>query len=268
MMEATGKYPEMQEQTWNAIKHTFYGSLFSVAATHLTTMMAVHFGWIQEVNILEYVAVLTSYICTYLCVFQIRWQYYFAAITTVLYVILFYQWGLYGSALANAYLPIALIYGWFRWGPDGKTREVTWTDPTHYPIYLAVGIVGWAITYWLAMFLGIQIPVLDSAILVLTIMAQFMMDNKKLECWAVWFVLNVIAIYLYFTTGLYLAGAQYVVFLANTIFAFVMWRRSMILPILRGWDNIPNSVNYDFSDNIVHVYKMDEKGNRTPYYKG
>lgn len=220
---------DMTNYTQRAINHSFIGLAFGLFATGGSYWIGLSFGWIQEINILEFLAVLTSYVCTYLCVFQIRWQYYFAAITTVLYVFLFYQWGLYGSAIANAYLPIALIYGWLRWGRDNTTREVTWTPLWQYPIYIAVGVVGWAATYWIALFAGVQIPVLDSGILVLTIIAQFMMDNKKLECWGVWAALNVIAIYLYFETGLFLAGVQYIVFLANTVFAFIMWRRTMPL---------------------------------------
>lgn len=216
------------EASNRALKHTAIGIVVGFLATVVTMYIGFTSGWIEEINLLELFAVATSYTCTYLCVMQVRWQYIFAAVTTVLYAVLFYQWGLYGSALASLYVPFALVYGWFRWGKDNATRPVTWVDTIwHYVGYLCLGIVGWAGTYYLCQALGVNIPVMDSAILVLTIMAQFLMDNKKIENWIVWFVLNVIAIGLYFQTGLYLAAMQYVLFLANTIFGFVMWRRSM-----------------------------------------
>lgn len=193
-----------------------------------TTVFAYSMGWIQEINILELFAVTTSYACTYLCVVQSRWNYPLAIVTTIAYAWLFYQWGLYGSAIASVYVPFAVIYGWFRWGPDGRTRRVTRTPIAHYPFYIALGLAGWTATFLIADAVGATLPVMDSAILVLTIMAQFMMDNKKLECWIVWITLNVIAIGLYFQTGLYLAALQYVFFLGNAFVAMWLWKKSMM----------------------------------------
>lgn len=204
-----------------------YGLIVGLLATVLTTSVALSMGWIDKIDPLELFAVATSYTCTYLCVMQVRLQYIFALVTTALYSWLFFNWGLYGSVLASLYVIPAVVYGWFRWGRDEVSRPVTWTNPTHYSLYALLGIGGWAATYYAAQYLGIGIPLLDSAILVLTIIAQFMMDNKKLENWIVWFVLNIIAIILYFQTGIYLAAMQYILFLANTVFGFAMWYLSM-----------------------------------------
>ena len=59
-----------------------------------------------------------------------------------------------------------------------------------------------------------------------TLLAQFLLDNKKLENWIVWAVVNVFAIYTYATSGLPLVAFQYVFFLANTAYGYVSWRRS------------------------------------------
>jgi nicotinamide mononucleotide transporter len=66
----------------------------------------------------------------------------------------------------------------------------------------------------------------DTVILVLTILAQFLLDNKKLENWAVWAVVNVFAIYTYFTAGLFIVGVQYIFFLANTLYGWYVWNQS------------------------------------------
>ena len=68
----------------------------------------------------------------------------------------------------------------------------------------------------------------DAMILAGTILAQFLLDNKKLENWAVWAVVNVFAIYTYATAGLALAAFQYVFFLANTVYGYIIWRRSKL----------------------------------------
>ena len=67
----------------------------------------------------------------------------------------------------------------------------------------------------------------DSTILAGTILAQFLLDNKKLQTWIVWAIVNVFAIYTYFTAGLSLVAFQYVFFLANTMYGYAMWKRGM-----------------------------------------
>ncbi len=57
-------------------------------------------------------------------------------------------------------------------------------------------------------------------------MAQFMLDNKKLENWGVWAVMNCFAIYTYFAAGLALVGFQYIFFLLNVFYGYYMWNKS------------------------------------------
>jgi nicotinamide mononucleotide transporter len=54
-----------------------------------------------------------------------------------------------------------------------------------------------------------------------------MLDNKKLENWHVWALVNIFAIYTYFSAGLALAGFQYIFFLANTVYGYYAWKRGM-----------------------------------------
>lgn len=203
-----------------------------------------------SIGYIEIAAVWTSYISTLLCVFQSRHNYWIGAISTILYSILFYQAGLYSSMLVNLYLPIALIYGWFRWGRDDNTRPVTYVEyPWHF-LYIGIAIFCYAVIYAIMFRLGATLPFFDAAILIFTVLAQFLLDNKKLETWAVWAVVNILAIYVYSQAGLYAVTIQYVFFLINTIYGAVMWRQSKfetdqqalrntlagnIIRVSRGW---------------------------------
>jgi nicotinamide mononucleotide transporter len=126
----------------------------------------------------------------------------------------------------NAFLSVYLVYGWFRWRSDADTRRVTKMSTPSWIVTLIVAGTGYLAVVFLATWLGGTLAWTDSLILVGTIMAQFMMDNKKIENWAVWALVNVFAIYTYFHAGLALAGFQYIFFLANTAYGYVMWRKS------------------------------------------
>lgn len=201
-----------------------------VVATVLTGasyVAGLAYGWIDDISWLEAFAVFTSYSCTYLCVRQSRLNYPIGAISTVALSVLFWQQGLYSSAALNAYLAPALAYGWWRWGDDRDTRPVSrlafdWWLLAYAGMtggtYVALRLISDA--------LGAALAPLDSAILVLSILAQLLLDNKKIETWAVWAIVNVIAIWTYWEAGLVVVALQFVFFLANTIYGWASWQWS------------------------------------------
>lgn len=208
--------------------------LVGTALTGLSYIVGLAAGWITELNWLELFAVFTSYACTYLCVKERRINYPVGAISTAAYAVLFLQNGLLLSAILNAYLVPTLVYGWFRWRKDTHTRPVTNVSLKMVPVYLLVAGVGYAGAAYISQLLGGSMAWADAMILTATILAQFLLDNKKLETWAVWAIVNVFAIYTYATTGLPLVAFQYVFFLMNTVYGFVIWRRSK-----RSTDTLP-----------------------------
>src|ERR1700734_3596114 len=99
-----------------------------IIATILTTLTywsGMEFGWIKEVNWLEYFSVWTAYSSVYLTVVQSRLNYVIGAVSVAALGVLFYQQNLFGSMALQVYLFPIMLYGWFRWGSDLNTRPVT-----------------------------------------------------------------------------------------------------------------------------------------------
>lgn len=193
-------------------------------------LLAAALGWITTVSALEAFAVFTSYSCTWLCVRQRRFNYPIGAMSTAAYCVLFWQQGLVASAALNAYLTPALLYGWIRWRADADTRPVGHLEARWLPAYLAVAAVAYIGAVAIAASLGGTFAAADSVILVGTLLAQFLLDNKKVETWIVWFAVDVVAIWLYLTSGLAIAGLQYVLFLVTAVLGFRQWGLAMRSP--------------------------------------
>ena len=210
------------------MRHLIESALIGVTLTTLSyaTGLALHWLTATMLNWLEVFAVFTSYACTYLCVVERRINYPIGAISSAAYAVLFVQSGLVSSAILNAYLAPALLYGWFRWRKDTDTRPVTHVALKWVPVYLLVAVVGYLGASLISKSFGGAMAWTDSVILAGTILAQFLLDNKKLENWAVWAVVNVFAIYTYWTIGLPLVAFQYVFFLANTVYGYITWKQS------------------------------------------
>lgn len=200
-----------------------------VGLTALSYGIALAAGWLtfQTLNLLEVSAVLTSYGSTYFCVRERRINYPLGALSSAAYSYLFLHNGLIASAILNAYLVPTLVYGWIRWRRDDNTRPVTHLRIKMIPLYALIAGVGYAGAALLSSKLGGAMAWTDSVILAGTILAQFLLDNKKLENWIIWAVVNVFAIYTYASSGLSLVALQYVFFLANTVYGYIIWRRSM-----------------------------------------
>ena len=206
--------------------------VLAVVLTALSYAVGLYAGWITELNWLEVFAVFTSYSCTWLCTRQSRWNYPIGVVTTAAYSLLFWQWDMPALAIFNLYLVGSLAYGWFRWGDDTKTRPVTRISLIWYTGYGAVAVA------ILAMFLyanhlfnptGISgLNPIDVGLAVASGVAQLMLDNKKLENWTVWALINIVSIPFFMQCGLTLVAFQYVFFLANTAIGHVVWRKTMV----------------------------------------
>lgn len=198
--------------------------------TAISYIAGVIFGWVTLAGLswLEVFAVLVSYSTVYLCVKERRINYPIGAIGSAAYALLFMQSHLYASAVLNAYMVPTLVYGWIRWRKDSDTRSITHVSLKMVPVYLAIAGVGYAGAALISAQLGGAMAWTDSVILAASILAQFLMDNKKIETWGIWATVNVFAIYTYATSGLPLVAFQYVFFLANTVYGYVIWRRSKV----------------------------------------
>lgn len=201
----------------------------ATALTGLSYAVGLLAGWIEHVSLLEAFAVFTSYSCTWLCVKESRWNYPIGAISVAAYSWLFWQSGLLSSAALNAYLLPTLVYGWFRWGRDEDTRPVRHLGWDAW--LFAYGSLT-ALTYFamkeLTVYLGGTLPTADAFILIGSILAQFMLDNKRIESWLVWMAVNVVAIWTYWNAELYLVSFQFVFFLGNAFYGYAQWRKSML----------------------------------------
>lgn len=201
----------------------------SIILTLFSYVVGLQMGWIKELNWLEVLAVLTSYSCTYMCVMQSRWNYPVGIITTFIYS--WFYWTAQpepATALAvfNLYLVFSLMFGYWRWGPDGNPRTVSRVEGNWWFGYLGItALVGCGLL--LAIYLGATISRLEYWIVILSATAQFLLDNKKIETWAVWIVVNILSIYFYWTVGWHLVMFQYVFFLANAFWGAYEWRKSM-----------------------------------------
>lgn len=182
----------------------------------------------QAINWIETAAVFFSFACTWLCTRQVRFNYVLGVISTMLLSYVFWKANLYGSMVLNLYLIPTVIYGWFVWGKDENTLPVKHVRLKAVGLYAFFTSITWLGAYYAIKALGGSMGGLDGWLLVGSILAQYLLDRKKIETWLVWIAVNVVSVYVYFNNGLYLLAAQFIFFLINAVIAYFQWRKTLV----------------------------------------
>ena len=230
--------------------------LVGIVLTAISYGVGLWAGWITEVNWLEAFSVFTSYWCTYLCVFQSRWNYPIGAVSVAALLVLFYQQSLFASMTLQIYLFPVLAWGWYRWGRDDNTRPVTFIKMKWWPAYIAFTAIVGGLCLWANTYMGGANAFWDVTILIFSILAQFMLDNKKIENWIVWLVVDIISVYVYWGQDLKILAIQMGMFGLNALWGLYEWRKTQTSKLtIQEWSYIDDLLK-DLDEDVARITKQ------------
>jgi nicotinamide mononucleotide transporter len=159
------------------------------------------------------------------------WAWPAGLINVLLYIVLFWQVGLYAdSGLQVVYVGLQL-YGWWCWLHGGAARSRLHITRTRTREWLVMALIALAAFVPMGLFLDrwtdSTVPWWDAAPTVTSLVAQWMISRKKLENWWVWIATDIIFIPLYAYKGLWLTAGLYSVFLVLCVLGLISWHRSL-----------------------------------------
>jgi nicotinamide mononucleotide transporter len=132
--------------------------------------------------------------------------------------------------------------GWWRWahprvGEEDRKNElkVSRMLPRELMLVLMGGMAGtWLmgtsasqLHHWLPSLFSqpSASPFLDSFITVMSIITTFYMIQKKIECWVIWILVDMVATYLYFVRDIKFYSLLYLIFTGIACYALWNWIR-------------------------------------------
>jgi nicotinamide mononucleotide transporter len=151
-------------------------------------------------------------------------------VQVILYISVFYHAKLYSDLILHVVYVVLQLYGWYSWlyGGKNKTRLIVTRLPTINFIYwIVLGLcitAGWG--YFMDNYTDADVPYGDGFIAVMSLIAQWLLTKKKLECWYFWIVVDVVAIGVYFYKHLYSTTGLYAIFLCLAAMGFLAWKKS------------------------------------------
>jgi len=181
-------------------------------------------GW------MEVFGFLTGAACVALLVRQNIWNWPLGIANNLVFIALFYRTGLYADVGLQGFYIVISIYGWWSWlhgGRDHGALAVSRVKPTTgLLLALAVAVITAILSGLLRRYTNSTVPVLDSLITALSLVAQFMMTRKWIENWLVWIAANCLSVGLLIYKGLYLTSALYLVYQVLCVSGLIAWRRA------------------------------------------
>ena len=184
----------------------------------------------QALAPLELLAVLLAVGYLLLAIRQNIWCWFFAAISTAIYVTLFLQAKLYMESLLNIFYFAMALYGWTIWyfgrvGNAGLPVSV-WSRSIHAVALLVIAAISLTTGYLLDRFTDAAFPYVDSMTTWGAVWATFLVARKVLENWWYWLVIDVTSVFIYWARDLQLTSLLFVIYVMLVPIGLLSWTRS------------------------------------------
>jgi nicotinamide mononucleotide transporter len=198
--------------------------------------------WDYPVSYLEFFGMISGIVAVGLSSLANVWSWPIGIINVVLSYFLFYQVQLYPDMFLQVFFFITNVLGWWRWTHPKENEEdqkhelkVSFMDKKDLVIVMVVGLIGTVLLGLFAQNLHALLPkiftkpsaapFIDSFITVMSIITTFYMIQKKVECWVIWLIVDIVATYIYFVRDIKLYALLYLIYCFIAAFALWNWIR-------------------------------------------
>jgi nicotinamide mononucleotide transporter len=182
---------------------------------------------------LELFAAVLGVIAVWLTVKQNAWCWPIGLVMVLLYSWVFFEVKLYSDMLLQMIYAVLQLYGWRQWTRRSEVQQgrvITYLRTGPLLFSLALGaLLSLALGAAMAHFTDAAQPWLDAALTGFSLVAQVWMAQKRIQCWPLWMVLDVIFVGLFLYKGLYLTAALYALFMLIALLGWREWRNHQAL---------------------------------------
>lgn len=193
-------------------------------------------------NYLEIIGTLVGLIYLWLEYKASIWLWVANVVMPAIYVVVYYEAGLYADFGINIYYLIISFYGIFWWWKgrrktdtarptEGKNAEELAISHTPRQMWAQLGVASVALLVLIAFILirytDSTVPWMDSLTTALSIVAMWMLARKYVEQWLVWMVVDAVSAGLYVYKELYFTAGLYALYTVIAYFGYKEWIRLM-----------------------------------------
>ncbi|MEO5888611.1 MAG: nicotinamide riboside transporter PnuC [Ferruginibacter sp.] len=187
----------------------------------------------KNTGVLEYIAVFTGIASVWYSRKENILVYPTGLISTIIYIYLSFNVGLYGEGSVNFYYTVMSIYGWILWTRKDTQQhlllKIASSSKKEWIYQLAFCsffyVVIFVILHWLKKnnYSTETIPWADAFASSTAFTGMWLMAKKKIESWYWWIATNIASIPLYFVKHYVFSSVYYIVLLIMAVFGLLEW---------------------------------------------
>ena len=149
---------------------------------------------------------------------------------------LFFQVGLYADVFLQVFFFFTTLYGWYNWKNNQSAKQITSlalrsSRAWFFVLLIAILPIGYLFSHihdwWPALFPEpAAYPYADSFVMLGSMLATFLLAQKKMENWYCWIAVDLVATIIYWRKGIVFLSAEYLVFGLLAAYGLYHWTKS------------------------------------------
>ena len=181
---------------------------------------------------IEIVGAILSLIYLYLSIKAKVSLWFFGIVSSLFYIVVFFQTKFYADMSLQFYYVFISIYGWINWkrGEKGNNEELPTIELTKKLLFILIlaTIVIYIIYYLiLSRFTDSTIPKSDALVGALSVVGTWMLAKKLIENWLVWIAADALCVGLYIYKDLYPTAILFIIYTAMAAVGYWQWKKTL-----------------------------------------
>ena len=163
-----------------------------------------------------------------------------SAMCSMIYASVYYHGKIYADMGFSCFNICMCVYGFIKWLQSDRKGQVKHSEAKgnsgityrHFRAGEFLAVLGVSAVIWGAIFCILRfltdspVPALDALTTMLNIVGTWVLAQKIIEVWGIWFLVNAISIYIYCRRGLHLTTILlYSFWLGASVYGYIKWKR-------------------------------------------
>ncbi len=188
---------------------------------------------LSPLTILEIIATICGLIHVFLLTREKTIAWPFGIATVTIYVYIFFVSKLYSDTILHVCYIAINSYGWYNWTrrkndvAEVKISRLRLSGIAILAAIVCAGTIAWG--YFMDTNTDASFAYYDAFTSVASFSAQYLLTQKKIDNWAVWIAVDLVAIPIYLLKGLYVTSGLYFVYLLLCISGLIEWWKTFKL---------------------------------------
>ncbi len=171
--------------------------------------------------ILEIIAFITTLLCVYLTVNEKILAWPLSIISSLLFLVIFYNSNLYGESFLQIIFIIQSIQGWINWGNKKEVLKISYLNKYTFIFECMLMLL---MSYLLSSDI---VRFFDILTAVVSLYATYYLTKKFIQTWILWIIVDLILVVLLSYKGLYISASLYLVLLIMATTGLITWYKTL-----------------------------------------